>query len=486
LFKKQALFIKNLFRILFACSIASIASQAIAFDIVVPFVDPLRTTPKEIKTGITLPGDKAPVACPANVDFSAPLSLSNAVDLALCNNPQVKASWANIKVQAGVLGEAKAAYLPTLSGTVNALHSKSESAGYDNTTDGVTVFGNANWRLFDFGGRKANRQYAESLLEAALAGHGATLQKTLAAVIQAYFDAHTAKAAYEARGQAEAIAGDTLKATRHREERGAAARSDTLQAATAHARAVLDKNRAQGNYEKAISVLIYTMGIPTQTPITLADDLSASTGDYVRELNRWLADAQKKHPAILEARAQLEAAGKKIAVARSEGLPALDFTTNYFRNGYPGQAIAPNQLNSYTVGLSLSIPLFSGFSNTYKIRGAEASKEQRAAELQDTEHNVLMEVVKAYADAESSLKNLRASDDLIEAAWAALESTRRKYDKGAADILEILNAQSAMADASQERIRSLAEWNESRLRLMADSGLLGRTQILDIETLNRP
>jgi outer membrane protein len=219
------------------------------------------------------------------------------------------------------------------------------------------------------------------------------------------------------------------------------------------------------------------MGIPTQTPITLADDLSASAVDYVRELNRWLADAQKKHPAILAARAQLESAEKKITVARSEGLPTLDFTANYFRNGYPGQAISSNQLNSYTVGLSLSIPLFSGFSNTYKIRGAEASKEQRAAELQDTEHNILMEVVKAYADAESSLKNLRASEDLIEVARAALESTRRKYDKGAADILEILNAQSAMADSSQERIRSLADLNESRLRLMANAGLLGRVQI---------
>ena len=454
-----------------------ISLQAAAFDIVAPFTDPLKTIPKEIKTGVTLPGDAVPIACPTRIDLTAPLTLIDAVDVALCNNPQIKASWANIKVQAGVLGEAKASYLPTLSGTVNGLHSKSESSSYDNATDDATIYGAVGWRLFDFGGRKANRQYAESLLTAALAGHNATLQKTLAAVIQSYFEAHTAKAVYEARGKTEAIARETLESAKRREAKGTGATSDTLQAATAHARAALDKNRAQGNYEKALSVLIYTMGIPMQTHVTLADDLADSPGDYDRELSRWLADAQKKHPAILAARAQLEAAEKKITVARSEALPALDLTANYFHNGYPGQAISSNQLNSYTIGLSLSIPLFSGFSNTYKIRGAEAKKEQREAELQDAEHSILMEVVKAYADVGSSLKNLRASETLIEAAQAALATTRRKYDKGAADILEILNAQTAMADAGQERIRCLAEWRESRLRLMANAGFLGREKL---------
>jgi outer membrane protein len=445
--------------------------------------DPLKTLPEESKTGAVLPGDISSVQCPPDLKSDEPLTLSGAVDIALCNNPQLQASWANIKVQAGALGGAKAAYLPTVSATVNELRSSSETSGSTSTTDGTTVFLSATWRLFDVGGRKANRQSAEALLRAAEAGHAAALQKTQAILIQAYFEAQTAKAAYEARGQAEAIAGETLEATKRRLVRGASAKSDLLQAATAHARAVLEKNRALGNFEKSLSVLVYSMGIPVQTHVVLADDLIVKAKDVEKveevekNLETWLAEAQKNHPAIMAARAQLEAAEKAITIARSAGLPTLDFTANYFRNGYPGQAISPTQSNASIVGFSLSIPVFSGFSNTYKLRSAAAQKEQQAAELRDTELDTLVEVVKAYADAKSSLRNLGASEELIESAKGALDSTRQRYEKGAADILEILNAQSALADASQERIRCVAEWNEFRLKLLAIAGILGRTRL---------
>lgn len=127
------------------------------------------------------------------------------------------------------------------------------------------------------------------------------------------------------------------------------------------------------------------------------------------------------------------------------------------------------------------MPLFEGFSRTYQIRGAEAQAEQREAELADTEQLILMEVVKAYADATSSLCNLEFSSTLLKAAQDALVTSRRRYDKGAADILEILNTQTALADAQQERIRTLAEWRAARLRILASSGLLGQSQIRRVD-----
>lgn len=85
-------------------------------------------------------------------------------------------------------------------------------------------------------------------------------------------------------------------------------------------------------------------------------------------------------------------------------------------------------------------------------------------------------MVKAHADAVSSLDNLAASEELIEAARASVESSRKRYDKGAADILELLSTQAALADARQERIRCLAEWQAARLKLLASAGILGRDQ----------
>src|SRR5450631_924637 len=70
--------------------------------------DPLFTMPAVVETGKPLPGDAEPVRCPVRKDFSQPLGLGDAVDVGLCNNPQIKESWANIKIQAGAVGEARA------------------------------------------------------------------------------------------------------------------------------------------------------------------------------------------------------------------------------------------------------------------------------------------------------------------------------------------------------------------------------------------
>jgi outer membrane protein len=54
---------------------------------------------------------------------------------------------------------------------------------------------------------------------------------------------------------------------------------------------------------------------------------------------------------------------------------------------------------------------------------------------------------------------------------------QRKYEKGAADILEILQTQAALTDAQKERISSLSDWHSARLRLLASVGFMGREAV---------
>lgn len=471
---------KNVKPLVWGMIIFAFAMPALAFDIAAPFEDPLRARPKILDAGVTLPGDSRPAPCPAGKDFSTPLSLADAVDTALCNNPQIRAAWASIKVQAGAVGEARATYLPTLSGTTNLMRTHTTYPGSympATTTEGKTLYATLGLRIFDFGGRNANLEAANKMLAAAISYHDAALQKTLSDVVQAYFDAHMAMATLKAKEENENIARSTYETAQRKEARGAVARSDTLQAVTALAKASLEKNRALGAYRKALSVLVYALGVPTQTRIVLSDDLRDKESGESKSLEEWLKIAVESHPAILSAEAKLEASKLKITSTRSEGLPTIDINANYYQNGYPGQGLSPTRSEVSTVGICITFPLFDGFSRTYKIRGAEAQAEQRAAELRDTRYGTLMEVVKAQADTTAALQNLQASDNLLGAAQESLNTSRRKYEKGAADILEVLNTQSALADARQERIRSLAEWRSARLRLLANVGMMGREAV---------
>jgi outer membrane protein len=447
-----------------------------------PFADPLLARPPQLDSGKFLPGDASPYACDnSSHDGSKPLTLSDAVDLALCHNPQVQSAWATIKVQVAQVGESRAAYLPTLNVGTSQLSQKTQ---YPESTFSVnsarksdSQFATLTWRLLDFGGRGANRRSANALLEAALASHDAVLQKTLANVIGMYFDAQTAKANGQAKEKSEALARQTLETAQKREARGAGAQSDTLQAKTALAKAELENGRALGVYEKSLATLVVVLGLPTQTLQTqkwvLAPDYIDTENTLREDLATWLALAQDQHPALLAARAQLESVKEKLTVARSEGLPTLDLTQSRYVNGRPNQGLSTTQSKESVIGFTVNFPLFEGFGRTYKVRSAQAQIEVKEAELRDSQNQILAEVVKAHADAVAALRNLDASKRLIDAAQDALDNIRRKYDRGIVDILEMLSVQVALADAEQERVRALAEWRSARLRLLANAGTVG-------------
>jgi outer membrane protein len=268
------------------------------------------------------------------------------------------------------------------------------------------------------------------LLVAALASHDAALQKVLTSVVGAYFDAMTAQATFSARRQAVDLAAATAQATQRRESRGMAAASDSLQAVAAHSKAKLALSRAQGEVQKTRTVLTYVMGLPMNTPLRLPDEHTTTQEVEIEDLAQWLSDAQTKHPAIAVARAQFFASKAKVQMVQAEGLPTLDYTQNHYQNGYPNQGLSSTSSKVNTVGFTLNVPLFEGFARTYKIRGAQAQSEQSEAQLQDVELQVLMEVVKAHADAQSSFENLQASKQLLSATEFALQSSQKRYDKG--------------------------------------------------------
>lgn len=425
-------------------------------------------------------GELEAAPCPSAYEEGVPLTLPAAVDLALCHNAQVHGAWAGIRLQAAGVGEARAAFLPTLNAGVSRVHDRTAYPGASTPSGSLnsnTGSLNLSWRLFDFGGRAAGQRSAQALLDAALANRDAVLQKTLAATVSAYFDAQTARANVRMRQEYQALAEETVLATQRRAQRGLGSHSDTLQAASALAKAALGASRADGEFQKARAVLVYTLGLPADAGVVLDDDADAPVAGLSEDLHTWLALAQARHPAIVAAQAQLAAARERVAVSESEGRPSIDLTANIYQNGRPNQGLSAASTRETLVGISLNIPLFDGFARHYKVRGALAQAGQREAEAQDVKQQTLMELVKTHAEASTALANLAASQAWLDAARDAQASVQRKFGLGAADILEMLNTQSALLEAQQERIRCQAEWRSARLRLLASAGVLGREAI---------
>jgi outer membrane protein len=437
--------------------------------------DPLHVEPAIVRTGVTLPGDLQPFECASHWDLTQPLGLAYAANIALCSNPAVTATWEAIKEEAAAVGTAESAYLPSLSASYTQQHERNQypaAPQLDGVMNGHSSYAALSWRVYDFGARAAAANAARLTLAAALASHDAQLQETLDATVQAYFDAITARSVWIASLRAADAARETVAATMRRERGGVASHNDWLQAQVTLDKSLFTAQQDVGALNKSLATLVYALGLPAGTRLTLPNPPAPTAGN-LGELQAWLTAAERQQPAIIAARKQWHAAIAEVASVRAQGLPTVDFGVNFYQNGYPNEGIQATSLRQTTFGLTVTIPIFEGFSRTYQIESARAASSVAEAQYRNIEHQTLMLLVQAYAEAVAAFNNLSTSDSLLDASTAALDSSRRRYAHGAASIIELLQAQENSADAAQQRVQTIAAWDAARLRLLTAAGMLG-------------
>lgn len=478
---------------LLLCTLLPVSVRAAERELVdlltTPIEDPLLTNRDDLGRLPRLPGDQERVSCPDTLSAAqSNLTLEAAINTAICHNAQLRNTAARIDVQSSQLGQARAAYLPTIGLAANKLRQTTtqDSSGFDtqqNKTsreNGHTLSANLNWLLLDGGGRSANNRSADYLLDAAQADYGAELQNTLRAVSETYFNAKAALAVRQARLEAQKLAQQTVDSVKRLEEKGIAAHADTLQSQEAFARAKLAYSRAQGDYEKTLYNLNYSMGIKDYISqsqfLLLPDELPTERGGG-NTLKGWLAVALEQNQKLRAAQKKLAATREKIIAVRSEGLPTLSLTFSNYINGIPNQSLSSDRYNQSIVGLNLNIPLFDGFSNTYKVREQQAQLRVFEANQDDIENQILSEVAQAYSEVTSSIRNQDAAQTLASVARDTMESRQRGFTQGTTDLNTLLNVQSALADAQQEAISAMAALRSARLKLITSAGILGRKEI---------
>ena len=101
---------------------------------------------------------------------------------------------------------------------------------------------------------------------------------------------------------------------------------------------------------------------------------------------------------------------------------------------------------------------------------AASQERQRELELNSTRGQVEEDVRLAFAALHTTAAGVRAADKLLELAQRELEMARDRFRAGVADNLEVISAQTALADARAEQVTALARYNASRLNLAAALG----------------
>jgi outer membrane protein TolC len=403
--------------------------------------------------------------------YDKPLSLVEVTEAALCHNPQTREVYANAKVQSAQVGIARSLFFPSVTDTLSVTENKNRTTNYSNATNRIV----ASYLLYDFGSRDANFENANQLLRAASATQNATVQTVLLASVNAFYQVHASRAILNASIETERLSQESFKSAEAKYIAGVATPADKLQAQTSFANATLTKLRNEGTLKVAYGNLANVMGAPANINFQIADSKLDDIPELIdQDIDALIEQARLQRPDLMASEAQLKASLAKIEAVKADAKPKVRIDAS---NQYDENSLGQTSQNTSQLGIFLSIPLFEGYKPTYLIRSAEATAELNASKRDQLKLQVSLDVWTAYQNLKTANESITASNVLLLSAEESSRVSLGRYKEGVGNIIDTLNAQSALANAKQQKIQSVLNWNIARTTLAQSIGVLDNAMI---------
>ncbi|MGH8312086.1 MAG: TolC family protein, partial [Gammaproteobacteria bacterium] len=371
-------------------------------------------------------GNQAATPAP---QFAQPFTLVELTNMALSNNPQTKLAWAEIRASQAGVELARAGYWPQINASYSV--SRSRTVNFSGQANNAQTRYSPNisltYLLWDFGNRSGTLDAAKYALMATELGNNQTMQDVILAVEQGYYQVLGLQALAQADELSVKDAETILDAAQQNQKSGLATVGDLYQAEAALAGAQLTLQQTQGQLAAAQGTLAVAVGLPANTHLPLApwnkNVVPVMPEQTVEEL---LAQARQARPELLASKASQQAAVSNLEATRARGWPSLSLSASA---GQTRTAAAGfNQTaNNYSTGLTLSVPLFTGFGDQAANRQAQAAVDISQATTAQLQQTVELEVWQAYQNLHTAAVTLKTSEVQLKSAQQAEEVETARY-----------------------------------------------------------
>jgi outer membrane protein len=402
------------------------------------------------------------------------LTLADVVDLSLGNSPQTRTTWAQARAAAAVYGSARGHLLPSLEvdgvgGPQKAI--SSNPAIFPAGRSSFTTSLNLSYVLLDFGQRGGAMAAAHEALFAADLTHNSTVQNVVLQAEGSYFSYQASRGLFDAADAAVKTAQANLDAADRRHEVGLSTIADVLQARTALAQAKLNEQTAGGNVQAARAQLALALGLAANARFDAAPDTGmAPVLQLAENIDSVIERAVRDRPDVAAARALARQSQAQVRQARSVMLPSITLGAS---EGNTQANIPLLAGNTYALTFGVSIPLFSGLSHEYDVVTAQENAAAAASRAEQTRLTAISQVFTSYYALQTATLRVSTSAELLTSAVQSEEVARGRYAEGVGSILDLLTAQSALADARAQSVLSRWTWYASLAQLSHDAGVLG-------------
>lgn len=307
-------------------------------------------------------------------------------------------------------------------------------------------------------------------------------QDLITRVSQAYFDVLAAQDTLESTRAQKTATTEQLASAKRNFEVGTQTITDTHEAQAAYDLVVAQEFAAVNDLENKKSALQAIIG---SAPATLAPLRSGVTlaAPQPAAIEPWVSSAENQNYDVAVSQLSLESAKRDIKRNRAGHYPTLDLVASSTRNKLGGSTQSSGTTTSNVVGVQWSVPIFSGFAVTSRVRESIALEDKARNDLENTRRTAAQLARQSYLGVNSGLAQVKALEAAEISSQSALESNKLGYQVGVRINIDVLNAQRQLYSTRRDLSRARYDTIMNGLRLKAASGSLREADLVPVNNL---
>ena len=266
---------------------------------------------------------------------------------------------------------------------------------------------------------------------------------TVASVKQAYYGILFAKEAYKVYNSVYENAVENFRLTEMRYNAAKASELDLTRAKASVAAAIPNLYNAENSVELALWQLKAVMGVDLERNIDVAGTLEEYAGQMFSDIAEGESASLDGNSQLRQLAQQAEMLSRQIRMQQYAYLPTLALTFSY---SYLTQSDIFNLSQwkwfpSSTVGLSLSIPIFSGGQRYHAIKQTRVQADELDLQRENAERQLRIGIRQSLGTMDTAMRTYDASKEALASAEKAYDIAVKSYQLGKSTLTDLNNVE---------------------------------------------
>lgn len=396
------------------------------------------------------------------------LNLAESIELALKNNQTIAQSLEDREVARWQYKNARRQSGPTLSYNFSGRRYGSSAGGSPMQTDNdFTNSLTLSIPIYQGGRLKNQRRQTRYALDSAELNLEDTKQEIKLQTTQAYYEILRCRDMMNVREEEVNALQEHLNKSTIRYREGVVAKSDILASTVSLADAKQNYVTARGEYEKSMANLNNIIGLPTETPLLIRDEMNYTTYEPTEE--NCVEYALENRPDYFSAEYAIKQAEAAIKIAEAGRKPTIDASIS--KSAESDRIFKSDRSRNWQAGVTLQWNIFDNGVTSAGVNEMRARLKKTQSIATQIADSIRLEVHNAYIDLRTAEENISTTQIAVSRAEEDYHLAQVRYVEGVGMNLEVIDAQEKLTQARTNYFSALYSYYLSKASLEKAMGV---------------